>query len=544
MSFIPSTYQQAFFDWVQTGTGSALVNAVAGSGKTTTIVQSLSLISDDQDVLFLAFNKKIATELQARVPKHVMAATFHSRGYAAWRRHTGGSVSAPDGNKSRELVRRYFSQFEAEAFGGTICKWVSVAKSAGIGAIMDDNEDNWFALAAHYDIELPEGDESRRRIVEAARRLLSLSVAAAMERSSRIDFDDMLYMPLLKDAPFDKVDWLFVDESQDTNAVQLAILRRMLKPGGRLVAVGDPRQAIYGFRGADAAAMNNIRAAFNCCELPLTISYRCAQSVVRLAQSIVPHMQASATAPEGEVLTLDMDKVTFKNTDVIICRNTAPIVELAYQLIGKGVGCKVLGREIGAALATLINKLEGANLDDMLTKLDTFTERESAKFLSKGQEQKAEAVKDRAECIRAIATNLPESSRTTSALLSAIDRMFSDDSGTGLLTLCTAHKSKGLEWDRVFIYRADLMPSKYARQAWQQEQEKNLQYVAWTRAKRTLVFIARTAAQLAATTAPVSPAVPVIAALPGERMRQYLLRMHNQRTITLSQKALEFWATD
>lgn len=488
-TFVPSPYQQAFFDWVTTGTGSALVNAVAGSGKTTTIVKSLSLISDDLDVLFLAFNKKIATELQARVPKHVIAATFHSRGYAAWRKFVGGNVASPDGNKSRELVKRYFSQFEAEAFGGTICKWVSVAKSSGIGCILPDEPQSWFDLASHYDIELPEGDESRRRVVDAARRLLSLSVAAAMERVSRIDFDDMLYMPLLKDASFSKVDWLFVDESQDTNAVQLALLRRMLKPGGRLVAVGDPRQAIYGFRGADAEAMNNLRAAFNCCELPLTISYRCAQSVVRLAQSIVPHIQAAATAPEGEVLDLAMDKVTFTNSDVIICRNTAPIVELAYQLIGKGVGCKVLGREIGAALASLINKLEGANLDDMLTKLDAFAEREIAKFMAKGQEQKAEGIKDKADCIRAIAANLPESSRTINALISAIERMFSD-SGDGMLTLCTAHKSKGLEWDRVFIYRRDLMPSKYARQAWQQEQEKNLQYVAWTRAKRTLVFLA------------------------------------------------------
>jgi superfamily I DNA/RNA helicase len=59
----------------------------------------------------------------------------------------------------------------------------------------------------------------------------------------------------------------------------------------------------------------------------------------------------------------------------------------------------------------------------------------------------------------------------------------------GCLTLCTVHKAKGLEWNRVYILDEFLMPSKYARQAWQQQQETNLQYVAVTRAKQELKFI-------------------------------------------------------
>ena len=59
-----------------------------------------------------------------------------------------------------------------------------------------------------------------------------------------------------------------------------------------------------------------------------------------------------------------------------------------------------------------------------------------------------------------------------------------------VLTLSTIHKSKGREWDRVFILgRTRYLPSPWARKEWQQLQEKNLEYVALTRAKDTLVDI-------------------------------------------------------
>jgi superfamily I DNA/RNA helicase len=70
--------------------------------------------------------------------------------------------------------------------------------------------------------------------------------------------------------------------------------------------------------------------------------------------------------------------------------------------------------------------------------------------------------------------------------------MFQDTQGnkSKTLTLTSIHKSKGREWDRVFWYgRNRWNPSSYARQDWQMEQEKNLMYVAGTRAKTTLVDI-------------------------------------------------------
>jgi len=503
MSFKPSIHQQRIYDFVRTGSGSAKIEAVAGSGKTTTIVEAVKFIPRSDTVTFLAFNKKIADELKSRLPEHVRAATFHSQGLGAWR-YAVKSVGAPLANKTVQLANRHLSAEEFSRVGSCAIALVGKAKGAGIGAIVEDTVAAWKDLSDRFDIYPERAGASIEEAIQAARRLLSASIDVAKTRPSCIDFDDMLFMPLVENVSFFQTDWLIVDESQDTNAVQLALLRRMLRPGGRLIAVGDTRQAIYGFRGADSEAMTNLGTAFNCQTFPLSISYRCSRSVVRLAQTVVPHIEASATAPEGEVVldvrtsetggftTGNPEKATderpFLPTDAILCRNTAPLVSLAYRLISKGVGCRVLGREIGAGLVVLIKSMKAKNVDKLTEKLNVYADREISKLLSKGQETKAEAVRDRVDCIATVIESLDENHRTIPAVCDSIQNLFVD-TGTGMLTLCTVHKSKGLEWDRVFIYLAKLMPSKWARQAWQQEQESNLRYVAYTRAKKSLYFL-------------------------------------------------------
>lgn len=70
-----------------------------------------------------------------------------------------------------------------------------------------------------------------------------------------------------------------------------------------------------------------------------------------------------------------------------------------------------------------------------------------------------------------------------------IERLFADGMDN-VVTLATYHRSKGREWDRVVLWEhASRCPSKAARQEWQLEQERNLAYVAFTRAKKTLVFV-------------------------------------------------------
>lgn len=529
-----SDKQEAIFDFGCHGQGSCIVIAVAGSGKTTTMIELFNRVTG-KTVLMLAFNKNIAEELKKRMPKHVISSTFHSVGYQAWNKYVGGRVQV-DSNKVSAIMKELLSDRDNALYGAFVKKMVGYAKGSGMGFLMENVEQNWLALAAHFDCT-PDSEAAKIELgIDLARRVLAQSIAEAREI---IDYDDMLFMPLIENVAFQKFDIVGIDEAQDTNGVQRALLKRMLfAPHGRLIAVGDPKQAIYGFRGADSSATEMIKKEFGCIELPLTVSYRCPQAVVAKAQEIVPYILASDKAPIGIVAnnpgTVEVidgrEKFVaqpFRANDAILCRNTAPLISLAYCLIGKRIGCQILGRDIGKGLIDLVKKMKAANIEELQAKLTDYERREVDKLIAKGQDDKAEAVRDRVNCVNICANALPEGERSVEALITSISNLFSDGTGE-VVTLCTVHKSKGLEWERVYILDADkYMPSKWARQAWQKEQEMNLMYVAYTRAKLELYFIESDHVQqnLAASdgTAPVPttvvPKIVEVTRAPGEVLK-------------------------
>jgi superfamily I DNA/RNA helicase len=487
-----STYQQAIFEFVKSGRGSAFVEAVAGSGKTTTIVECAKLIPPYRSCTFVAFNKHIAEELSQRLPKHVQAKTLNALGYSAWIKHVGNRVRV-DADKMNAILESMLGSEKLRVYRVAALKLIGLAKACGLvphnieGAVclVEDDFDWWRETLEYYDIEVDDRI-TIEELVQVCREALAISIKCS---DKVIDFNDQLYMPVIMRAKFWQNDFMFVDEAQDVNAIQRAMLKRALKAGGRLIAVGDPHQAIYGFRGADIQAVENIKQEFGMTTLPLTVSYRCPQLVVRKAQEYVNHIEASPTAAQGVVQTLEKwQPKDFTKDDAILCRNTAPLVTTAYTILRESVPCRILGREIGQGLVNLIKKMGARDIDSLLDRLDAYFERESAKFMAKGQEGKAAQLEDRVTTVRVFVEQLPEMNRTVPALITLIEGLFSDVQN-GCLTLCTVHKAKGLEWNRVYILDEFLMPSKYARQAWQQQQETNLQYVAVTRAKQELKFI-------------------------------------------------------
>lgn len=490
--FEPSPYQKAIFKFIADSQDSGIINAVAGSGKTTTIVEATKYLSKDAQVAFVAFNKSIANELQSRVPKNVKAGTCHSFWFGALRKHMGGGNVQVDANKTRQIVRDELGDRNQQLYGAFINKMVGLAKGHGIGYLVPNTEQSWADLADHHDVWLEADDAKEAVAYELCQMVLEKSNLIA-EQAKIVDFDDMLYLSLIWNVRCWRYDVVFVDEAQDTNQVQIALFKRMVKPGGRLIAVGDPFQAIYGFRGADSEAMNRIAEEFGCVELPLSVSYRCSKAVVQAAQKYVPHLEFFENAPEGKVESLDSLPVKeMTGQDAILCRVTAPLVETAYSLIRRRIACRILGRDIGVGLVNLIKKMQAKGIDRLIEKLNNYLGREVAKLSSKGKEDKAQAVHDKVNTLMVIINNLGENRRTIPALIEEIESLFTDNN-KGLLTLATVHKSKGLEWERVFILGRDkYMPSKWARKAWQKEQERNIIYVAYTRAKNELYFVPET----------------------------------------------------
>lgn len=490
MAHTPSKYQQAILNWLKNGSGNALVQARAGSGKTSTLVMLADNIPTNKTATFLAFNKSIATELGERLPSHVSSSTFHSLAFKS----VGAALKAQNRGTWAKVEARKLDYLFDDKFGRhgqnrvSTLKLVSLMKAHAM--MPTATNDELSGIMAHFDIEsdipLLETDID---VMDKARTIL----AANNSDTRRIDFDDMLYFVVVFDVKLPTFDYVMVDESQDTNEVQRVILRRLLKSSSRLIAVGDEAQAIYGFRGASSNSMDLIRDEFDCVTLPLSISYRCPASVIRLAQQFVPDIEARDNAPEGTVTTATTFKLSdFRQDDLIICRNTAPLITTAYKMIAARIPCKIMGRDIGKGLTTLIRKLAGTRttLDQLPDKLSDYMDREVSAALAKRQETKAQSISDKCESILALIESMTPGDRALgiNGLCAIIDNMFTDRKER-LTTLATVHKSKGMEAPRVFILDRQLMPSKYARQAWQQVQEANLQYVAITRSLDTLVYL-------------------------------------------------------
>jgi superfamily I DNA/RNA helicase len=302
-----------------------------------------------------------------------------------------------------------------------------------------------------------------------------------------IDFDDQLLMTFAYGVAVPQFDWVFVDESQDLSPLQHILVSRALRTGGHVVAVGDECQAIYGFRGADSDSMQKLQEYFHCKKLPLHVSYRCPQNVVKFAQRYVPHIQAHHTAPEGTVVESNKDhrSVDFAAGDMVVCRFNAPLVKAAYALLRRRIPCTILGREIGQGLLSTIKKLRATDMPTLLDRLATWESKEASRFILLDKEEKAAAVHDKADTIRIFAEGID----TIPELELAINRMFSDAATGSVVTLATIHKCKGLEAERVFIVNFSDMPCRWAKKAWAIKQELNMLYVALTRSKSYLEMI-------------------------------------------------------
>jgi DNA helicase II / ATP-dependent DNA helicase PcrA len=477
-----STYQNAIFASLAETIKNLVVRAGAGSGKTTMLIEIVKRLAGR--TIFLAFGKDIQLELEKR---GVFAKTFHGLVYSPVTRYYSSMQRAQvDGKKVRNLIRERYSEGDQRTYGNFVEKLVGLAKNSGMGFLMDDTEQNWDDLAAKHDLEIEDGKGDHRTALELARAMLNISNEAA--RNGLLDFDDLLFLAVKEGIKLPIYDNILVDEAQDTNAIQRAIIRKIMHDSSRLVAVGDPSQAIYGFRGADSDAMDLIKSEFNAEELPLTVSYRCAKAVVKYASQF-GLIEEAPGAVEGAVTSLkrgDKHVDLMEAGNLVVCRLTKPLIELAYHLMMARKPAYMMGREIGEGLVNLIKKQQAKGILNLIAKLDASTEREIERAKAKGDDAKVERAEDRRDCIMFLIGTLPEDERTIPSLIRIIENLFRNKADA--VVLATVHKAKGLESARVFWLNHDYV-SKWARQPWQKQQEVNLRYVAATRAKSELILI-------------------------------------------------------
>jgi DNA helicase II / ATP-dependent DNA helicase PcrA len=498
MVFNPSPQQAAFIHEAINGSSSIVLIAVAGAGKSTTILQAAQHVRGNS--IILAYNKAIAEELKRRLKeagvdwKKAEATTVHAIGLRNYRKTFSNCRVVADkvGNICEALIEKGDIGPELQPHSALICRLVSLAKQNALGVIGSIQDYSiWDDIVEHFDLfdEEPiqkKGDD----IIEWAIKILEMS----NRETTIIDFDDMVYLPILHKVPFFQFDNVWLDEAQDTNDARRLLARALMKNGGRLMAVGDPHQAIYGFTGADNDSLDIIKDEFEAKEMPLTVTFRCPKNVVKFAQTWVSHIQAHPSAPEGKI-SMETFEDMIKQRDrlnadaAILCRNTRPLVNAAFALIRERIPCRIEGRDVGEALKKLAVRWKGiTTIPELEDKLEEWVDTETTKWILKKKMAKVQEIEDKAETLKVIMDRcLEEGKHEISFVTAYIDQIFADNV-SGILTLATIHRSKGREFKRVYwLDRLNTCPSKYASMPWEKEQENNLCYVAATRAMEELI---------------------------------------------------------
>lgn len=473
-----SPYQESIFNNFESGSGNVRIEAVAGSGKTTTTAEGSKRLPKNLSIKFMVFSKANAIDMQNKVPEWVEASTAHSGGYADIRRQYP-DVKLEERKTYLLLDRRYEYNETVKGLGSDIARLVSLCKNT----LKEPTSVNLDYLCDRYGI-VANGQQDT--IYDAVAKLY----ADGLSETSIIDFDDMIFLPAVGKVTVAQSDILIIDEAQDTNAAQQSYYLKAVKSDGRLIFVGDTHQAIFGFRGADTEAMDNLSGALHPANLPLSICYRCGKAQIELAKTIVPQIEAWSDAPDGKVADITEQGFTrqVRYGDMVLCRLNAPLVKPAFDLIRAGKKATIRGRNLGKGLSVLIKKMQkkyhAAGLNDTLRALAEYVERETAKLVTAHKQNQADTLSDQYETIVA----LSDGCYTVGSLEARISQVFSDDAGEGVI-FSTVHKAKGLEADRVYILKPELLPFPKAKEEWQKQQELHLCYVAYTRAKSELYFV-------------------------------------------------------
>jgi DNA helicase-2/ATP-dependent DNA helicase PcrA len=500
LKFPPNPFQLKVLESIAFGSGNIVVSALAGSGKTSLLVQTAHLLNKmaEASTLYMAFNVKIRDELNERLPKPHIATNSHRLGLQVLNSVRKSNV---DVNKWRNLCKdiiegEFFAHHETyqkRRALESLCSKVMLndVKTADYPAIA--------AIAKRFHIEGVYNSEEDR-IDERIVKLVKKAIDRGMEiwqNTGAINFDEMLYIPVIRNLQPQQYRYVFVDECQDLNILQQELAYRSCEPGGRMIFVGDQRQAIYGFAGADAESFDRIIQRTKGDVLPLNICYRCPTSHIELAKKLVPALEAAPNAAEGIVEYANPDdlyKLVSKGS-LVMCRLNAPLISAYFGLISNKIAAKVMGKDIGADLIRTLDRvaeLDGFEYDEAVKYLDQYRNQQVRMLSQKeGSESQIEVLNDKIECLIVCVENFNCSD--LQCLKDVMLDLFGDDdkeNWKNLVALCTVHKAKGLEADETFILRPEKMPLTWSgQQAWEAEQEQNIKYVALTRSKRRMVIL-------------------------------------------------------
>jgi len=487
-----SPEQGKIFAWFESGSGNLIVRARAGTGKTTTIIEGAQRAPETK-ILLAAFNKAIQKELESRITSpSVEAKTLHGLGFSFLRRSWPEVRVAEHGEREQRLAMRACGARAPEEAIKLVGQVHTKAREilsikATPDAIMEMMAD--FNLMP--DDEMESDGCSPAWVAEMADEAVKLASDRGILREDNleIDFADMIFLPLWHGMVRPTYDLVVVDEAQDMTASQLQLAIQSCRKGGRIAIVGDDRQAIYSFRGADSKSLDRLKGILKAKELGLTTTYRCPKRVVEIASRYVPDFRAAASAPEGIVEhgTRAGMIESARPADFILSRTNAPLVKICLSILRQGKKAIVRGRDLGRGIKSLVGRQKASDLPGLLGKLSDWKDRECKKagrLPAKKMLARLDYVDDQFEVVEALARDC----ESLSGLKAMLDDLFSDNNVASSVICSTVHKAKGLESMNVYLLE-DTFFKRKAKDDDEQREEENIMYVAVTRSKGRLVYV-------------------------------------------------------
>ena len=368
-------------------------------------------------------------------------------------------------------------------------------EQVGIRGLEVDDE-QLTQMAELYGIELK---GFNAEIFELVNVLLNKCRSPGDNGVKNYDFDDQIWLPLVNGLDIPKVDLLLVDEAQDFNRCRQEFAMRS---GHRILIVGDENQAIYGFAGADTESMDRMAAMLaeqgDVEVMPLTVTRRCSKVVVELAAKIVPGFEAHPSNKEGEELDLSYNEAyeMLDQDDLVLCRINAPLVRVAFSMLRLGRPATLLGNQLDVQLIDFVKRAcrgtkyqpQTRDVSGFLEYLDEYEQQTKARLEKRairdaGAADALVALQDKCECLRVFC----DGATTVDQVIENIKEVFVNRPGGTLLS--SGHRAKGMEAERVFIMRPDLLPHPRAKTPMARKQEEHLKYVMITRSKNIIAWV-------------------------------------------------------
>lgn len=476
-----TSQQQAV--WREFGRGRSIrINALAGTGKTTVLVQGANRIDERCRIIALSFAKRDQIALAQRMPPNTSAVTVHSLGNRAIGRGHGLQYTV-NKNKVRDILSDIYARHltdrkELASIYGTIrdaSKLIGLCQTSLIpiptDAILDD-------LSAAHGIEYS-GQVSEMVLLY----MKDFALSRKHNLQYGISFDDMLFIPLMEDLAVDQADAVMVDEGQDLSPARQEL---SLRVSDQMLIVGDSHQAIYKFAGADQDSLDRMTMRMNDpLTLELTVNWRCGIKHIELAKQLVPRLECHSGALNGTIEDLHDEQFYqyVKPGHLVLSRNNAAMIAPVYKLLRSGIAANIAGKDFGDDLIGIIDRLTvktDVKLRDFYPKLIKYQERQIDQLAGRrNSDILVMNTRDKIDTILALCAGFD----TTQQVVDRIDDLFTEEAhNPKIVRFSTIHKAKGSENHNIHILNSVELGTTKSKNPKDAEEEKNILYIALTRA--------------------------------------------------------------